>query len=152
MPDYLLQELRRSVAAGHAAVIAGAGVSIQATDGLATSSWVGLLDSGVERCCDIRPELHRSWREKTLADIRSESLTRRIRAAQDIQSNLEALPGNQFRKWLKDTVGSFTPVSPGLLKAIVDLRLPTVTTNYDDLLASALAARDKLPSSRLVTW
>jgi hypothetical protein len=153
MTDYLRQELRRSVAARQAAIVTGAGVSIQATDGRPDASWIGLLESGVDRCCDIRPDLGGSWSDTVLSDINSSSLAQRVHAAQDIQQALQNLPGNHFRKWLRDTVGSFTAVETGLIKAIVGLNIPIVTTNYDDILTCALNARYKIQAPRpAITW
>ena len=55
MNDVLLNDLRKKAARRELLVIAGAGVSISATDGNDLASWRGLLNNGVETLPEGRP-------------------------------------------------------------------------------------------------
>jgi hypothetical protein len=68
-----LQSLRlqAQIERGQLIAIVGAGVSIGATDRNQLASWTGLLEDGVNRCCEVAKLLPAGWRERVFAEIRS---------------------------------------------------------------------------------
>ena len=135
--DPRAQELREAVAAKRAIVIAGAGVSMMATQGEPTASWIGLLLDGIERCRHLG-ELPESDAARIHQDVLSGDVPTMIAAAQELQNILSSVAGGHFGKWLRATIGSLSPVNPGILDAIAALDVPVATTNYDDLVSNAV--------------
>lgn len=144
MSNYLVAELARYVQQKQAILIAGAGVTMSATQDSTSYSWQGLLRSGLRRCTELRTT-DPAWLESVRRKIESKDATTLIEGAQEIQKFLESRPGGHFGKWLRDVVGSAPVKKPGLLSAIAELGIPVATTNYDSLLSDALGG---LP----VTW
>lgn len=134
----LVDELRRAVASRRAICVAGAGVSISATDDPGRASWPGLLESGVQRALDVgRAVVDEEWAAEVRSKVADGRAGHLIAAAEQVESVLRRLPGNQFGKWLQQTVGSLAVVRPGLPHALAELGIPLATTNYDDILIRA---------------
>jgi tetratricopeptide (TPR) repeat protein len=144
-PADLLEGIQRR----RVVVVVGAGVSVAATAGTsgeAVASWKGLLNNGIEHCIRFgRPPVPVGWAERRRADLDSGDLDSLLLVADSIASRLGAPGGGEFRYWLKETVGSLRPTSPSVLKALRDLRLPMVTTNFDGLL-------ERVTGLPAVTW
>jgi tetratricopeptide (TPR) repeat protein len=133
-----LDDLRAEVAAGHAVVIVGAGVSVAATAGTPTASWVGLLNDGVTFCeALLGPSLPSGWAERHRSQVASGDLDELVGAAEDLTRRLGGPTGGEFRRWLAGSIGKLSPTSPAVLEALAALRVPLATTNYDGLLEAA---------------
>lgn len=137
-PSKLVSELAEAIKERNAVLVAGAGVSIAATQDPIGYSWLGLLRNGIRYCEEHWPDLTTDWSKEVERKISSGDTLQMIEGAQALQEFLRERPGNHFRKWLSATVGSATAVQPGLLRAIADLAIPIATTNYDDLLIRAI--------------
>lgn len=138
----VLDELRRRLREARANkdrsmfVVAGSGVSIQATSRAPAASWTGLLGLGVERC----KQQASSWKKRRFdaAAVEAKLATRRvsdcIAAASVIESTLRGAGGSVYSRWLEETVGELRPTDPEILRALGSLGIPVATTNYDGLL------------------
>jgi hypothetical protein len=130
----LFDDLRAHVAQGDVLVIAGAGISVGATRKNPLASWTGLLEQGVDRCREVATGLPPDWGERLRAEIRSTDLDDLLSAAEKISRKLGAPKGGEYKRWLRETVGSLKATDRSVLEALRDLQLPLATTNYDGLL------------------
>ena len=132
--------LRQAVDGDKLVVFVGAGVSIAATRGSASSecaSWSGLLEHGFRYCVETLGA-SAAW-EKLRRD--QLELGEHVSAAELLTERLSVQMGG----WLTNTVGRLVAEETTLLDALVALRAPLVTTNYDDTLRKAAKAD-------VVTW
>ncbi len=148
----LVGELREQIAAGRVTCIVGAGVSIAATLDPARkpnfASWLGLLEHGIARCITVVPNLPKSWpgAMQTLIDLGKDGDTDALlNLADQITRKLGEPGAGEFRKWLRETIGSLRLVRADVPAALGALGVPLFTTNYDDTLELAT----NLPT---VTW
>ncbi len=151
-------DLRHQLRKGHVVFLVGAGVSIGATRApddaspetirqSKTASWIGLLESGIEECSQLRPDLGPNWpvemRQLLGAPQEVGSL---LRVASEITKHLGAEAGRgDFARWLQETVGALTVHNPAVPEALARFGMPIVTTNYDSVLQRT-TGRD------VVTW
>lgn len=126
---------------GGGVLFVGAGVSIHATGGANAASWRGLLVEGLQRCVDEHGATE-DWARVVGGLIETGHLTY---AGDLITKQLGGRDSAAYARWLRDTVGALHADHDAWLRALVALRQPLVTTNYDDLLAWASG----LP---VVTW
>jgi hypothetical protein len=138
MTDALRDELQEAIRNRKAVVIAGAGVSIQASGnpdigGFRIAGWEGLLRHGVQHC----------QRFAATPDVRVKALESLVEAgmfleaAEVITQELGGTAGGEFTSWLEETVGSLTLQDRAVPDALRDLQAPLFTTNYDTLLEKA---------------
>ena len=120
-----------------------------ATKNARTASWRGLLLSGVERCVEVKPELVGRWAERRRDDIQNGAVAEMIAAADLITDQLSKPSPGDFKKWLKDEVGSLQLKDRLVLDALLALGVPLTTTNYDHLIEQALPQD---PPPVLVSW
>lgn len=138
MPDPLVQDLREQIASGDALLVVGTGVSIAATSGAHSASWIGLLRDGIARVEALRPPgLPDSWATLTRERLESNDLEWLLSVAEDITVRLGGQSGGEFRRWLKDSIGALNVVDSTVIDALLDLGSPIATTNYDGLLEQA---------------
>jgi len=142
----LVDDLRGELARGRVIVLVGAGVSAGATDGARVASWTGLLEDGAARCEELamRP-LPTGWGDRTRAQIKYGDVEELLLAAEAVTYRLGGRDLGEYRRWLRETVGSLAAVHLEVLKALRDLRGILATTNYDGLLEQVTG----LPA---VTW
>jgi hypothetical protein len=145
MSKYLRKELIDAISSRQALLLVGSGITIAATDGESTASWYGLIEHGLERAHDLRPDLTVSWLRDGRKLLKSRSTSDLIVAAQRVTSALREIPGNHYAKWLKDSIGMLQVTHPGILQALTDLKVPIATTNYDTLI-------DDYINAPPVTW
>ncbi|WP_437726267.1 SIR2 family NAD-dependent protein deacylase [Sorangium sp. So ce861] len=144
------EEIRREIAKGRAACIVGAGVSIAATFDPERrpdfAGWLGLLEHGASECERLYPDLRASkWLDIVRAEIASKETDNLLSAAEKISRKLGGPGGGDFRRWLRETVGSLRIRNPRVPEALRALGLPLLTTNYDDVLEQATGRRP-------ITW
>jgi tetratricopeptide (TPR) repeat protein len=133
-----LDDLREDLAASRVVVIVGAGVSVAATGGAPTASWVGLLEDGVTYCESLLgPSLSAGWADRRRAQLASGDTEEFISAAEDIARRLGGPTGGEFARWLDRSIATLKATSPQLPAALAALRVPLATTNYDGLLETA---------------
>lgn len=142
-PDLLLSDLKQRLADRRTVVIVGAGVSISATEGNSLAGWRGLLENGVSRCEGVVTTLPADWGSHVRRELQSDDMDDLLGAAQKIEKKLRK--SGEFAKWLIDTVGALALRDRSVIDAILDLKTPLLTTNYDGLIEKASG----LPS---VTW
>jgi tetratricopeptide (TPR) repeat protein len=144
MTHELIDDLRAEIADGNVLVVVGAGVSMGATPESPCASWHGLLENGVERCMGVmglevtRANLIRN-------EIRSGHMDDLLSAAEKISRVLGFPTGIEYRRWLRDAIGSLQATNRSVLEALRDLGSPLATTNYDSLL-------EQVTSYPPVTW
>jgi class 3 adenylate cyclase/tetratricopeptide (TPR) repeat protein len=130
-----LDDLREDLVGGQAVVVVGAGVSMAATGGASTASWVGLLNDGVTFCeALLGPSLPPGWAERRRAQVVSGDLEELVGAAEDLTRRLGGPAGGEFGRWLAGSIGKLRVTKPAVLEGLAALRVPLATTNYDGLL------------------
>ena len=147
MPGSLTDSLLVEIEQGRAIVVVGAGVSIAATGGAPTASWLGLIHSGVEHAKMIGG-LPSGWEENVLSDLTlgaDGSSSYLISAAAKVTKALGGKTGGEFKSWLREAVGQLHVTEPDVIRAIAALEAPILTTNYDSLIEEVVS----LPSA---TW
>src|ERR1051326_1180464 len=137
MTEFLREELRKAVRDGlrKPLVICGAGVSTQATDGLAPS-WASLIKSGITRVADLDANA-RKWANESRQTLITGNTATWITVADDVTERLGGPHNAEFATWLPGEVGQLSPARNDLLDAIFALHCPIATTNYDDILEKA---------------
>ena len=68
------------------------------------------------------------------ADGDTESL---LSVAEQITRKLGGASGGEFKRWMRETVGTLRLLHPEVPQALRDLGVPLLTTNYDDILEEA---------------
>ncbi|GAA1753740.1 SIR2 family protein [Aeromicrobium alkaliterrae] len=137
--DQLAQDLR----SGRVVVLVGAGVSLAAT-GDANASWPGLLANGVD-FAEARYAMDADTAEicrTMLSDASAENLLDVSTAVVDSMGGQE---GALFEEWLGRSVGYLQVSDDRVIRSVLGLNCPIVTTNYDSLLEN-VGSRDH------VTW
>jgi len=129
-----LDHLRQIIRNKEVIVSVGAGVSISASGNSQYASWKGLLQSGIEHCYNFgHPKLSKNDYNHLLEVLNSEDTDNWLGIATLIERKLKYPASREWAKWLKETVGSLPCHSTNLIEAILNLELPIITTNYDDL-------------------
>lgn len=128
----LLDDLREDLAKGGVLVVAGTGVSIQATKNQPCASWKGLILDGIDHCVNtnLLPEAEAVPLRGRLDGNDPKAM---IDVAETISSSLGA-PGGEFGRWLVGSVGRLNLRDRDIVESIHSLGAPIATTNYDDLL------------------
>ncbi|TCO43614.1 SIR2-like protein [Kribbella antiqua] len=133
---------------GRVVVFVGAGVSVATTANAPTASWLGLLKSGVAYAEEVvGAGLEDWWAEEARHGLERGMtyMPSLLSVAQMVETELSAPDGTHFFQWLQRDVGDLSVKNRDVVSAIVDLRAPIVTTNYDNLI-SDVSGRDP------VTW
>lgn len=138
MSEGLAQDLRVQIGQGNAIVIAGAGVAAGASGGIAEASWIGLLHSGVAWCQHRLPVLPHGWADAVLGLIALGDTTSLVSAAELVTEKMGGRQGGEYRRWLRETLGTLVVTNPSVPRALVELGIPIATTNYDGLLEAAI--------------
>ena len=131
----LAEDLRADVAGRQVVVVVGAGVSVAASERAAVASWPGLLEHGiarVERVCAGR--LPGRWAEIMRMQVASGDVGLLLAVAEQVTEWLGGRGGGEFRRWLRESVGSLAVEQRPVLDALAGLAAPVATTNYDGLL------------------
>ena len=134
MTEFLREALRRAVQDGEVKplVVCGAGVSTQATKGVAPS-WAKLIRSGIKRVSDLDPNAA-IWATEFENKLTDGTTVTWITVADEVTDRLGGAHNAEFSTWLKEEVGKLTPDRNDLLDAILALGCPVATTNYDDII------------------
>jgi tetratricopeptide (TPR) repeat protein len=129
----LLDDLIEDLTKGTALLVAGTGVSIQASGGQPCASWDGLILDGIEHC--VQTNLLSPAEAKPLrAQLKKRDVGKMIDVAERVSETLGAPEGGEFRLWLQRSVGALDLRHREIIDAIHDLGVPIGTTNYDDFL------------------
>jgi hypothetical protein len=137
MTVYLREELIKAIrdAAKKPLIICGAGVSTQATNGIAPS-WSRLIESGIKRVADLDANAG-EWATESRKRLIALDTATWISIADDVTDKLGGAHNAEFATWLEGEVGKLTPAKHDLLDPILALDCPVATTNYDDILLKA---------------
>lgn len=132
--DTNVNALREAVAARRAIVVLGAGATAATTKTPTASSWVKLLESGLDYVLQHRDGLPDGFEAMVRGQLAARDYTPALITAADLISHeLGAPSGADFRAWLRETVGSASVDKPDLIDAVVALGVPIATVNYDTL-------------------
>lgn len=135
-----VNDLRDALSRRELAVIIGTGVTASATGNVATASWSGLVLDAIDRCESTKlrsPE----WADRARQDVHSEFDFDLIVAAEKATDGLGGRRGPEYRRWLRDSVGSLQVSDASILESLAGLGRAgalVATTNYDGLVADAL--------------
>lgn len=131
----LVADLRQDLANEQVVVLVGAGMSIGASGNEPVASWIGLLEDGVGRCEELALKpVPDGWGEWTRKQLHSGDVEELLLAAEAITGRLGGPEHGEYRRWLRETVGSLPLRDDAVLTALRDLNVPLATTNYDGLL------------------
>lgn len=137
----MIEDLRAAIADKQAVVFVGTGISLAAS-GSAVAGWKGFLRNGVDRVAELRgSSLPPGWVQRQKDALEDGDLDELLGVAEGVSRKLGAPAGGEFRKWLRDTIGSLTCAHPEIPRALDLLGVPLVTTNYDDILESVCRRR-----------
>lgn len=126
-----LDLLKAAVKNKTAVLLLGGGISASATQGDPRSTWRGLICSGIEYL-------------KSLDSDGSALLELQLERANDadalitITQQLKNSLGSHYDRWLSNSIRGLEVKDPTLIKALGDLNLPILTTNYDTLVEEVL--------------
>src|SRR5687767_8082265 len=124
----LFNDLKSQLAAGQVVAIVGAGVAMGAADHSPVASWIGLLEHGIERCLQVAiPPVDAAWADLRRAQLKAGHTNELIFVAEEVTEKLGGGRGGEFRKWLRETVGSLEVKQPEVLEALRDLGVPIAT-------------------------
>lgn len=143
-----MTELREDVRARNVIAILGAGVSVAATRGHETATWVGLIKSGAVRARAYEPTLPQVWEESVASDLALavQGVTSGLWSAADkVTDALGGQDGGEFRAWLRADIGALRALDPEVIRAVHGLGVPIATTNYDELV-------ERVTGRRATTW
>ena len=128
-------QLLQSLRAKSTVFVAGAGLTLSATDDKSTS-WAGLLDDGILTVVDLDPKLRSTWQQSQRRLLKSTRTSDWLELAENVSTELKKHAGNQYGRWLERTTGSYAQaiVRPSLPEVLGAFGLPILTTNYDDVL------------------
>ncbi|CAF4412653.1 unnamed protein product [Rotaria sp. Silwood2] len=146
-----IQKVKNDIALNNAVIFIGAGVSVYTTNGeQEVSHWNGLLKHGLQRCYQSGcindkefEDFNNKFKNNTVEVNDFLHAADRIKYCFKRQN--ETRKDNVYKIWLMETVGKLSAKKPELIKAIGELGIPILTTNYDSLLENVL---DKRP----LTW
>lgn len=129
----LIHDLVDDLAKGTVLVVAGTGVSIQASGNQPCATWEGLIRDGIDHC--VRMGLLPASEANSLhAQLPQRDVAKLLDVADKLSRALGAPEGGEFRRWLQRSVGRLDLRHPEIISAIHDLGVPIATLNYDDLL------------------
>jgi hypothetical protein len=104
-----------------------------------------IAEDGAQRCCDLTRSLPSGWKERRLAEIHSNDMDELLSAAENVSTKLGAPEGGEFRRWLREIVGSLSRQRPDVIEALEASGVKLATTNYDGLI-------EKVTDLPPVTW
>jgi hypothetical protein len=132
------ERLKFAVAEGKAVVIAGAGVAISTSNNAQNSGWISLIENGVKY---LRLHDHDFIDDRASAvaatlklGVEGGNADDLISAAGLVANRIKKVGSQAYASWLSETVGNLPIVDEKLVKAIVGLGAPILTTNYDTLI------------------
>ncbi len=135
-----VDKLRYAIENEQVIFVIGSGVSAALTNQAPTSTWIGLIESGIKYSRRMNPNLKDDW-EKLVRDTISygqinsdpDSL---IVAAGHISKALRGISEQTFANWLSESIGELKAENPALAEALLKFRIPILTTNYDNMLST----------------
>jgi len=142
-----VSRLRRLVVARKLVFLVGAGVSMQVTGNDPSSSWAGFMEHGIklaEQRTATSPDVS-SWVASVRQDVRSGDPDRRLVAEDQVLTRLGGPDSDGVAQWLRESVGSLTPVDRSPVEALAALGVPLLTLNYDNLL-------EEITRRPAITW
>lgn len=137
--DRGVDQLRDSIARGAAIIVTGAGVTIQLT-GRRDLGWFDLVRRSLDRVKELQREPVTGWYDRKVFDLalymKENYLKGMLLVADEARNSLVGADGevSEFSKWLQDEFSELKPREKALADAIASLKIPVLTTNYDDVL------------------
>ena len=114
-------------------MVAGSGVTAAATDAHELSSWLGLIESGIEHAAAL-PGIDRGRLDAARSLLGVGDSSALILAGELVTEMLGGRDGGEYARWLRETVGSLELVNRSVPEVLLALGVPVATTNYDDLI------------------
>jgi len=114
-----LDKLNDDIERGRVVFVAGAGVTMSATNGGRGCSWTELIRSGLQYCVDLGRKDKR-WQDLQLGLLDKPEAEDLVRVADALQSTLSSDGDtSHLYSWLKETVGSLVATNSDVLDALV---------------------------------
>lgn len=143
-----VDKLQEKISLGSAVLVTGTGVSKQISGLAAGADWIGLLRNGIDHI-EHMGLANSDWVALTGMQLDaakdSASTEDLVNVASAVGNKIRGSSKQAYSDWLAASVGQLSVHDVTLAKALEKLRLPILTTNYDDLVERALG----IPSS---TW
>ncbi|AXG69826.1 SIR2-like domain protein [Kordia sp. SMS9] len=141
---YTLHELQTAIEKNEVVIFIGAGVSIATTKGNSVTSWKGLFLHSIDYIIEeIAGKYDYEWSIRILAELESDDIDDLLAVASKIERILKR--HDLFSSWLNAALGDLKVKDDLLIKAILNLNAPIITTNYDYLL-------EKVSGYNHATW
>jgi hypothetical protein len=90
------------------------------------------------------------WRDLVLREIRSDDLDNLLSAATKVSSKLRGPDGGEYRRWLRETVGSLQAQNQEVIEALHHFGVQLATTNYDGLIEEVTGSDSRIGRGRLL--
>lgn len=139
-------QLKKAILDKKVVVVVGTGVSIAATRNHATASWEGLLLNALEFIENLKEKREEQLIQSYKTQIELGDIGDLLAVAQVIEGKLGA-PNGKWVMWLSSVFGSnnFPVKNESLVKKILALGCPIITTNYDGIF-------EAISNKRTILW
>jgi hypothetical protein len=131
------EQLKATIDAGEAVLVIGSGVSAATTAGAACATWSGLIENAIGFITP-RTDNGQMWREMVDAQLRiareGSDPDQLEQAANQVGQKFLRIGRQPYADWLDDTIGSLIVEDDSVIKALIEIDAPILTTNYDTLI------------------
>ena len=137
MQNSVTAELKKFIENNEACLVIGSGISKACCPDESVVTWSGLIKKGIDFLKEVDPQrgaLHESvFRALTSPTSNTSNY---LILGEYLENHINAAGGG-FPKWIQSQFKSLHLKDKTLVKAIDDLQLPIITTNYDGILEQA---------------
>jgi hypothetical protein len=123
-------DLREMIARGQVVAVVGSGVSTATT--AQAPSWRGLIQSRVDHC--RTRGVQDEWCQWVCGQLQLASYPDMLLSAAELVHQKLREHGGELGCWLRGAFAELQPEDPTLIQRLLELNIPLVTTNYDDLI------------------
>jgi hypothetical protein len=134
-------DLREMIARGQVVAVVGSGVSTATT--AQAPSWRGLIQSGVEHCRTLG--VQDEWCQWVCGQLQLASYPDMLLSAAELVHQKLREHDGELGCWLRGAFAKLQPEDPTVIQRLLELNIPLVTTNYDDLI-------EKTTQLKYVCW
>lgn len=133
-----MDALRKALNAHNVVLVVGSGVSASITGNQATSTWLGLVDSGRKFARTRNSNLGDDWDSLVQQALsygeKHSDPSSLIQAAGMVSRALKNVSIQTFANWLNEDIGKLPVQNKNIAESLLAFPFPIMTTNYDSLL------------------
>ena len=132
-----VEELKQAIKSSRCILVLGSGVTASLSGNAPVSSWKGLILDGIKFASKTGATSDVDWESSISAKLESAiNAQDLLQVGEDLVARFSENGGGEFKRWMRESIGSLTPQDQSVAHALDQLGLPMVTTNYDDLVES----------------